>query len=64
MACISDRDMFFNLYLLQARFADNGAYSHTDLVRRSDGETVIENCWNSGAENTEQAQPDHSDSLT
>lgn len=59
MAGISDRDLFFNLYLLQTRFADNGAYSHTDLVRRSDGETMIENCWNEGAKNTEQPlQPD------
>ena len=64
MACISDRDKFFKLYLLQDRFADNGAYSHTDLVRGSDGETVIENCWSAGAKNTEQDQPDPSDSLT
>jgi hypothetical protein len=62
MAGVSDRDLFFNLYLLQTRFADNGAYSHTDLVRRSDGETMITDCWNDGAKNTEQqVQPDGAD---
>jgi hypothetical protein len=54
MAGISDRDLFFNLYILVVRYADNGAYSHTDVVRRSDGVTMFEDCWNEGAKNTEQ----------
>jgi hypothetical protein len=53
------KEVFFTFYCLIVRYADNGAYSHSDIVRKSDGVTVIEDCWQEGAKNTEQLlQPD------
>jgi len=46
--------LVFGHYVLEDQYADNGEYSHTNLVRISDGETAIVDCFN-----TEQAnQPD------
>ncbi len=46
--------LFFVHYVMVDQYADNGAYSHTNLVRRGDGETVIVDCFEQGAKNTEQ----------
>lgn len=49
------KSFFFDHYVLVAKYADNGQYSHTDLVRKHDGVNMIEDCLLEGAKNTEQA---------
>ena len=55
--------LVFGHYVLEDQYADNGEYSHTNLVRISDGETAIVDCFEQGAKNTEQptieGEPDH-----
>ena len=53
---IDSEKLFFNHYVLADKYADNGEYSHTNLVRLSDGKTAIVDCFERGAKNTEQTK--------